>query len=45
MILGASLACGFGTYPSSMKWLKLYEYEKIDDETKVYLVNEIFAKK
>jgi len=44
-INGEALTCGFDAYPSSMKWLKPYEDEEIDNETRTWLMDRILEKK
>ena len=43
VIKGKASLCKFYAYPDSMKWLKPYENEKIDNETRRWIVNRILA--
>lgn len=36
---------GFDAYPETMKWLKPYEEEAIDDDTQKRIMNNILNKK
>lgn len=41
VINGEALSWGFDAYPDSMRWLKPYENEKIEDEVKRWIIDKI----
>lgn len=45
VIKGEALNWGFDAYPDSMKWLKPYEAESIDDDTKKWIMKKILERK
>lgn len=44
VIKGEALSCGFDAYPSTMKWVKPFENEPINEEQKKHILDSIDAR-